>query len=107
MAVFEIPLSPQPQKFSIQLGQVTYNMRVFWCEAPTGGWVLDINDSSDVPIANGIPLTTGADLLRQLTYLGIGGGGQLVVQTDFDANAVPTFENLGVQSHLYFVTPDP
>lgn len=105
MAFFEIPLTPQPQKFSIQLGQVTYNMRVFWCDAPTGGWVVDINDSDDIPIINGVPLVTGANLLEQLDYLNI--PGQLIVQTDFDVNAVPTFGNLGVQSHLYFITPDP
>lgn len=104
MAVFEIPLSPQAQKFNIQLGTVTYNLRLSWNDAPTGGWVLDLLDVNDVPIICGIPLITGADLLEQYDYLNI--GGSLEVQTDFDVNAVPTFQNLGIQSHLYFITPD-
>lgn len=104
MAVFEIPLSPQAQQFDIQLGQATYHLTVSWNDAPTGGWVLDIADSNDVPIVSGIPLVTGVNLLEQYDYLEF--PGSLEVQTDYDLNAVPTFQNLGVQSHLYFLTAD-
>jgi hypothetical protein len=47
-------------------------------------------------------LITGADCLSGLEYLGI--TGQLVVFTDGDELAVPTLENLGVESNLYFLT---
>jgi hypothetical protein len=104
MAIFEIPLAPQPQLFSIQLAGVTYNMRLQWNDATTGGWVLDIFDENDVPMVCGMALVTGADLLEQYGYLGFGGA--LYVQSDFDVDAVPDFTNLGVNSHLYFVTPD-
>lgn len=103
MAVFEIPLSPQPQRFSITLAQISYRMTVRWIDTDDGGWVLDIADSNSVPIVSGIPLVTGADLLEQYGYLNF--GGELIVQTDTDLNAVPTYSNLGVTSHLYFVTP--
>lgn len=102
MAVQEIPLLSTPQVFNITLAGVTYRMTLIWRDGDQGGWVLDIADQDSNPIVCGIPLITGADLLAQYGYLGI--GGQLVVQTDHDVNTVPTFENLGDTSHLYFVT---
>lgn len=101
---YEIPLSPQAQKFAIALGGVTYNLTVKWNNAPQGGWILDIADQNDVPLVGGIPLVTGADLLAQYDYLGF--GGKLLVQTDYDAFATPTFTNLGTQCHLYFFVED-
>lgn len=99
---YEVPLSPVPQKFSIALSGITYRLRVWWNAAPMGGWQLDINDANDNPLAHGIPLVTGSNLLDQLEYLGI--GGWLVVETDYDLEAVPNFNNLGTTSHLYFLT---
>lgn len=104
MAVFEIPLSPQSQKFSITLSGVNYNLRVWFNADTQGGWYLDIFDDNDVLILTGIPLVTGDDLLGQYEYLGI--NGSLQVETDTDLAAPPTFENLGITSHLYFITSD-
>lgn len=101
---YEIPLTSVSQKFAIQLAGATYNLTVSWNTAPTGGWVLDIADSNDEPLVAGIPLVTGADLLAQYEYLNF--GGQLLVQTDYDAFAVPQYGNLGTQSHLYFFVED-
>lgn len=102
MAVYEVPLTPTPQKFFIQLGATTYRFTMSWNNAPNGGWILDIASNQDVPILYGLALVTGANLLAQYDYLDFDGG--LVVQTDYNKNAVPTFQNLGVQSHLYFLT---
>jgi len=99
--ITEVPLSPTPQTFSIALVGVTYNFKVFWNEQ-NNSWILNISDSNDNAIISGIPLITGADLLAQYAYLGI--GGQLVVQTDNDPDAIPTLDNLGENSHLYFIT---
>ena len=100
---FEIPLTPEPQTFAITLASTQYWMTLQYRDAPGGGWVLDIADSANKPILSGIPLVTGADLLEQYGYLNF--GGELWVQTDLDPAAVPTFENLGTGSHLYFVVP--
>ena len=103
MSVYEIPLSPQQQSFAIALNDVTYNLRFTYQDAPEGGWIADIADANNVPLACGIPLVTGADILAQYAYLGI--GGKLFVLSD-DAKAnVPTYQNLGLTSHLYFETP--
>ncbi len=100
--IYEVPLSPQSQVFSIALNGVTYNLTLMWRTAPApGNWVLDIADSANNPLIQGIPLVTGCDLLGQYEYLGIGGG--LWVSTDGDPSAIPTYSNLGTLSHLYFV----
>ncbi|NTG86211.1 hypothetical protein G6L15_08635 [Agrobacterium rhizogenes] len=99
---YEIPLSPTPQTFSILLSGVSYQLTVRYADVPMGGWLLDIADQAGDDILCGAPLVTGHDLLEQYAYLGI--GGQLLVQTDADQDAVPTFDNLGVESHLFFVT---
>lgn len=100
MAVLEIPLSPEPQTFRITLSQVEYQLTVIWRDADQGGWVLDIADAQGVPILEGAPLVTGANLLSQYAYLGI--PGRLIVQTDFAPDEVPTFANLGRSSRLYY-----
>lgn len=102
MPVFKIPVqSAQAQSFSIQLAGIVYNMTLKW-NTQNGSWVLDIYDQSNDLIIGGIPLITGADLLEQYAYLGL--GGSLVAQTDNDVGIVPTFESLGAAANLYFVT---
>lgn len=100
MATYEIPLSPIPQRFAVQLGGVPLHLTVAWRNVGGAGWVLDIDDETDAPIVRGIPLVTGANLLQQFGHLGI--AGELWCQTDGDVFAVPTFANLGVDSHLFF-----
>lgn len=102
MARFEIPLSPTPQTFGITLAGVDYRLTVRFRNNVLAGWVLDIADVNSVPIVSGIPLITGADLLAQYAYLGI--GGSLTVATDFSPDAVPTFSSLGIASHVIFTT---
>lgn len=101
MQPFEIPLNPQAVVFDISLLNVDYNMRIVW-NPISMCWVLDIASANSVPLVQGVPLITGADLLAQYAYLGFGGG--LVVTTD-DGIGVPTFEGLGVSGHLYFTVP--
>jgi hypothetical protein len=76
-------------------------------------WVMDIRDASDQPIGgagglDGIPLVTGTDLLGQFRYLAIGGGIPMIVMTiavGHSPDEVPTFQNLGIDGHLFFQTP--
>jgi hypothetical protein len=103
MGVFTIPLQVgTPQTFSIALGGITYQMTFIYRNDPAGGWALDIADSSGNPILQGVPLVTGVDLLAQHRHLGFTGA--LVVQTVSDPDAVPTFENLGGDAQVYYVT---
>ena len=99
-SVYEIPLSGKPQQVQVLLANVQYLLTFIWRAGV--GWVLDLADVNGNAIVQGIPLVTGTDLLGQYRYLGI--GGSLVVNTDAAPNAVPTYDNLGTSSHLYFVT---
>lgn len=102
MAVYEIPLSAETQKFAIDLANVTYRMRLTWDEAAGGFWALDIAQADGTLLLAGIPLVTGTDLLEQHACLGF--GGRLIVRTDRDAGEVPTLTGLGTTSHLLFIT---
>ena len=99
--IFEIPLTATPQRFKITLGGVDYWMTFTFKNVNEGGWVLDVEDASGMPMVSGIPLVAGIDLLGQYQYLGF--NGRLHVQTTSDPDATPTFENLGAASKLYWV----
>lgn len=100
MTPYEIPLSPEPQRFSIELGGVQRQMRFYWCK-DAQCWCFDLLDSKGVSILLGVPVVTGTDLLGQYAYLSL--GGSIVVQTDHDPDAVPNFNNLGTSGRVYFV----
>lgn len=100
--VVTIPLIAKPQKLSLVLNGLTYNLTVRWC-TPAQAWIMDIADVSDKPMITGMPLVTGADLLAQFAYKDI--GGKLIVQTSNSPDTPPTFTNLGGDSQLYYVSP--
>lgn len=103
-SVYEIPLQTGiPQQLFISLGGTTYQLTLKYRNVDQGGWTLDIADSGGNAIVSGIPLVTGCDLLAPYKHLGFAGG--LWVQTLSDPDAVPTFENLGSDGLLYWVSP--
>lgn len=97
---YEIPLSPQPQRFSISLGGQDYQLTWRWNVAG-GCWNLTVADSLGNALVSNIPVVTGLDLLAPHRHLGIPGA--IVVQTDNDPDVVPTLVNLGERGHVYFV----
>lgn len=100
----EIPLTPTPQEFDIELSGKPYHMGLYWSDGIEGGWVLDITDAiTDQKLALGIPLTIGNNLLKQLEYLGI--NGELKV-LPVRGNELPTIDNLGEDVKVYFDTTD-
>jgi hypothetical protein len=106
---FEIPTRPGiPFKERVTLQNVTYSFSFKW-NTVSLAWVLDVYDETGViPIVSGIPIVTGADLLEQFPYLDFGAHAVLMALTiavGASPDEVPTFENLGVDGHLYYVTP--
>lgn len=99
---YEVPLSPTPQQFTISLNGAVYTLTFKW-NTLGNMWVMDIGDAANNPLAQGLPLVTGSDLLAQFEYLQI--GGLMTVQTDNDPVAVPTFDNLGTLGHLFYLAP--
>lgn len=102
---YTMPLINQPQQFDILLAGILYTIISKWNDMGQY-WCLDIQDSNGVPIVYNVPLITGADCLDGLDYLDF--GGSLYVLTTGDVpDAVPTLDNLGIDSFLYFVTVNP
>jgi len=99
---YEIPLSPDPQRFTVTLSGVDYRMTVQYRDAGGAGWVLDIADANNQALVSGLPLVTGVDLLGQYRHLDF--GGRLWVQGSANPDDVPTFEDLGIGSHVFWVT---
>lgn len=99
---YEIPFSPTPQVFRITLSGVEYQLTVQYRAAGNAGWILDIADAGGAPIVGGLPLVTGTDLLEPYAYLGL--GGRIWVQGADDPDNTPTFDDLGVGSHVFWVT---
>jgi hypothetical protein len=102
MTAYEIPLSAVPQTMLLSIGGIDYRITVRWNDA-LGAWLMDLAAGSGASILLGVPLVTGCDLLEQYRHLNI--GGSLYVQSDSDLMAMPTADNLGSTSHLYFVVP--
>ena len=106
MTVQTVPLAAGvAQTVAVTLPSGTYKLRLIYSNAPdgNGGWVLDIADANGNPLICGIPLVTGADLLAQYAYLGI--GAIMFVATAGAPAAVPTYGDIGVASQLCFETP--
>jgi len=99
---YEIPLTPTPQLFTVQLSGIDYNIKLHYRDVIEGGWFIDIADINNQAIVNGVPLITGANLLEQYAHLGF--KGRMWVQTANDPDAPPTFLNLGTEAFLYWVT---
>jgi hypothetical protein len=100
MNTFEVPLIPsRPQAFTISLSGVYYQITVKWNKA-SNLWVMDMYDNQGMLVLAGLPFVPGADFLQQFEYLGF--VGQMFVVTDHDPTKPPTFDNLGVTSHLYY-----
>lgn len=100
MATFEIPLQPQAQTLSVQLGDTVYNLRIIWVDNPEAGWLLDISNADGDLLLAGVPLVAGADLLAQ--YPDLGFGGKLFVGTDGDLLTPPRYDNLGTTAHMWW-----
>ena len=97
---FEIPLSPSAQSFFLRLANTTYRIDMRW-SSPSACWLMDFSTEQEAPLLMGLAVVTGADLLAQFAYLGFKGG--LIVMTEGDPDAVPTFLNLGIDGNVYFL----
>lgn len=103
MNVFLIPFRGIAETFEISLAGKNYFFTIKWNDAEDAGWEFDLVDAiTNESIVAGIPLITGANCLEGLDYLEI--NGEMIVFTDGNDFAVPTFLNLGTESNLYFLT---
>jgi hypothetical protein len=92
--VYEIPLRPKNQIVSTTINDHALTLKLTWLDSDKPCWILDI-----VGLVCGIPLLTGQDLLAQYDYLGL--NFIMFCGVDGDQSADPTFETLGITSHLW------
>jgi hypothetical protein len=100
--VLEVPLTARPQIVTAWLGDKEFQIRLYWLK-PAACWVIDLADVEGNPIANGIPLVTGADLFEQFQYTELRGGRLIVMSTDRPPATVPGWGDLGVTGHVYWI----
>lgn len=98
MTTYNIPIINEAQRFTIVLAGVSYDCLIVWNEA-TVCWQMDFIDSqTGAVVLSSVPLIPNIDLFGQFKYLGF--GGQLIMVSE----DVPTYDNLGVDNTLTFVT---
>lgn len=103
MAVYEFPLRPEAQEMQITLATIEYTVKFGWCDSADGGWFIDVSGVDGLPIVRGVPLTAGENVLQQFAYLGFPGA--IYVETDDNQLVEPTYDNLGTNGRVLFVTP--
>jgi hypothetical protein len=106
--IIEIPVIPsRAQSFKITLNNNDYLFSFKWNRI-SNCWILDISDPiGGEGILTGIPLITGVDLLEQFPYETIGENGHFIVYTAairVAPDSVPTFDNLGVEGRLFYIS---
>ncbi|CDZ83955.1 hypothetical protein BN1086_02089 [Citrobacter koseri] len=99
MAIQEIPLTADNQQFSINIAGTTWRTSIIWRDLY---WIMDLYNDRSEAVISGIPLVTGADLLAQYAYMGL--GFKLVVVCDDSTQDYPTKTDLGARSHLLVFT---
>lgn len=102
MNIFRIPVVNTNQQFNITLSGKNLLITCNWNqELPA--WVISIQDANtkDYLIA-GVALVTGCNLFQQFYYTGV--TGFLVAYTNGDPGQIPTFESLGNESQVFYIT---
>jgi hypothetical protein len=101
--VFKIPLNNFSQKFNLTLSGKALTFITRWNQYMPA-WELGFQEqSTQTPIYTFVPLVTGTDLISQYSYNKILPG-VLLCFTDGIEDDIPTENNLGVESNLYYIT---
>lgn len=110
--ILEIPLIEGPQRFTVPLSGIVYTITLTYRDvsdagpmSDQGGWIMEIGDDAGATIVTAIPLVSGVDLLQPYSDLFLPPG-TLFVASEPQLDAKPTFESLGVTTHLYYSAPD-
>ncbi|MEQ1067267.1 hypothetical protein ABLB96_14955 [Acinetobacter sp. XH1741] len=97
MALFEIPVLNRNQKFFIKLNKVNYQLKLVFRKR----WFLDIYQTNSEPIALGIPLVSGIDILSPFNHVI---NGSMYVQ-NLNEDESQSFNDLGTNIKLYWQDP--
>ncbi|MBU0384378.1 phage baseplate plug family protein [Acinetobacter baumannii] len=98
MALYEIPLLDRNQKFFIKLNKVNYQLKLIFPKR----WYLDIFQTNSEPVALGIPLVSGVDILSPFSHVI---SGSMYVQ-NLNEDESQSFGDLGTNIKLFWQDPE-
>ena len=105
MSLFRIPFDNNNQKFNITLQGKNLLVTCSWNQEMPA-WVLSVQDADTQEyLMSGVALVTGVNLFRQFYSTGV--TGDLVVYTKGNPFEIPTFESLGNESSVFYITDLP
>lgn len=88
-------------KFRINLSGTTYTLH-FRFNSRSQRWIMDVNDSSDNPIVQGIPVLINRDLFGQYDTLPLPDGVMFAVDNTGN-DTQPTQYSFGLDHTLYYI----
>lgn len=97
MALYEILLLDRNQKFFIKLNKVNYQLKLVYRKR----WYLDIFQTNSEPVALGIPLISGIDILSPFRHVITG---SMYVQ-NLNEDESQSFSDLGTNIKLFWQDP--
>lgn len=100
MALYEIPLTPDNQTFSLRIGDNTLGFRLIFRDA--AGWVIDMASAAGDTLIQGLPVLGGVDMLAPYAYLEL--GVKLFAVSGENVPEHPNATTLGNGSRLLFMT---
>ncbi|MGY0437634.1 phage baseplate plug family protein [Acinetobacter baumannii] len=98
MALYEIPLLDRNQKFFIKLNKVNYQLKLIFLKR----WYLDIFQTNSEPVALGIPLVSGVDILSPFSHVI---SGSMYIQ-NLNEDESQSFGDLGTNIKLFWQDPE-
>jgi hypothetical protein len=102
MSIFKIPFVNNNQKFNITLSGKNLLVTCVWNQEMPA-WVVSVQDAASLDfLISGVALVTGVNLFSQFYYTGITGA--LVVYTKGSPDEIPTFNSLGNESQVFYIT---
>lgn len=102
MTRYVIPLTGEPESFTVTLGGIEYRMTLRWCDTGEGGWLLDVALADGTALVAAIPLVTGVDLLAAHGHIGFAG----MLWCQSPSETVPGPGDLGTEVQLIFETEE-
>jgi len=100
--LIEIPVTPGPAKFEIELDGAPYRFRVRYNERDLA-WYADVLGLDNDVDFKGLKLVPGLDLLGPHAYAELG---QMFIFDGEEIEAEPTFEGLGDRFRLYYISKE-
>lgn len=96
-----IPLTPEtPQDIHLPLENEAVTLYIAW-NATADSWTLDVSMDDGSNTAHGLRLSPGVNIIGGLGFSKLGG---LFISDEQQTSAEPTFDGLGTQFKLWYLT---